>query len=177
MALRWVADDFEALVRDAPRDELDWASEGTRWSNRELLFHMWFGQRIARVMVPVMGGFSRLAPAVSRGYARVLTAGTAPYESVNYLSSVWGARLAGLGRARRWMARDTEWLLRWADGATRTELGRGMAVPPGWDPYFSAWMSREDLLVWAPRHYRHHRAQLTLTSARTEGDRGRRGLS
>ena len=172
-ALEWMREDFEALVGHAPSEELDRPSEGTKWSNRELLFHMWFGQRIARVMVPVMGGFSRLPGAVARGYARVLAAATAPYEWVNYIGSVGGARLVGLERARRWMARDTEWLLGWADGATETELGRGMSVPPSWDPYFTAWMTRQDLLEWAPKHYRHHRAQLTLSSVRTEsGPRG-----
>ena len=75
------------------------------------------------------------------------------------------------------MARDTKWLVGWADGATEAELARGMSVPPSWDPYFSAWMTREDLLEWAPKHYRHHRAQLTLSNVRAGRDGGVGGLS
>ncbi|WP_162164510.1 DinB family protein [Intrasporangium chromatireducens] len=161
-ALEWVRDDYEDLVRDADPRHLEAPSHGTRWTNRELLFHMWFGQRIARVMVPVMGGFSRLPAAVSHRYATALTWATAPYEWVNYAGSVAGARFAGLERARRWMARDTDWLLRWGEGASDADLGRGMSVPAGWDPYFQPWMSRAELLTWAPEHYRHHRRQLTL---------------
>ena len=61
------------------------------------------------------------------------------------------------------MRRDTTWLLRWAEAASAQDLARGMSVPTSWDPYFLPWMNRTDLLNWAPKHYRHHRAQLTLT--------------
>jgi hypothetical protein len=161
-ALEWIRADYDAITRDAAPGRLDALSDGTRWTNRELLFHMWFGQRIARVMVPVMGGVSRLPAAASRGYARMLAGATGPYEWVNYAASVGGARVAGLDRARRWMAHDTDWLVRWGERATEADLRRGMSVPRQWDPYFAPWMSRSDLLEWAPRHYRHHRQQLTL---------------
>jgi hypothetical protein len=62
------------------------------------------------------------------------------------------------------MAHDTAALLRWADAASDDDLARGMSVPAAWDPYFTPWMSRRDVLEWAPKHYRHHRAQLTMTS-------------
>ena len=165
-ALEWIRDDYCRIVPAATSSELDGRSDGTKWTNRELLFHMWFGQRIARAMVPVMGGFSHLPPAASRGYAALLTAATRPYEWVNYAGGVGGARFAGLDRAQRWMVGDTNWLIHWGDRATAADLARGMSVPPGWDPYFAAWMSRADLLAWAPTHYRHHRAQLTLGATR-----------
>ena len=161
-ALVWVGADFDTLTSGGSVGALDAPSEGTRWTNRELLFHMWFGQRIARVFIPMIGGFSRLPSPVSRQYARLLTALSRPYEWVNSAGSVAGARLGGLARARRWMANDTTAMLRWADTASDEELARGMPVPAGWDPYFTPWMSRRDLLEWAPKHYRHHRAQLTI---------------
>lgn len=160
--LEWVGADYEAIVRAASPVELDAPSAGTKWTNRELLFHMWFGQHVARILVPLMGGFSHVSPAASRHLAGALTAATGPYEWVNYAGSVWGVRLAGLDRARRWMAKDTEWLVLWLDRATEGELRKGMSVPPSWDPYFVSWMSREDLLRWAPQHYGHHRRQLSL---------------
>jgi hypothetical protein len=160
--LEWIRDDYVALVRSAAPADLDAPSEGTRWTNRELLFHMWFGQRIARALIPVMGAFSRLPPAASRAYAGLLATLTGPYDWVNYVGAAAGARTAGLDRAQRWMVADTAWLLRWGDRSSDADLSRGMSVPPGWDPYFTAWMSRADVIDWLPLHYRHHRAQLTL---------------
>jgi hypothetical protein len=43
-----------------------------------------------------------------------------------------------------------------------------MTVPESWDPYFLPWMSRSDVLDWAPKHYRRHRAQLTLEGLANE---------
>lgn len=162
-ALAWVRDDYDVLVRGAGPADLQASTLGTRWTNRELLFHMWFGQRITRVILPVAGGFSRLPVVVGRRFAGLLTAATGPYTWINYVAGVGGARVVSLERTCRWMRRDTGAVLRWADSASDRDLDRGMAVPPGWDPYLKEWMSRRDILEWAPRHYRHHRAQLTLT--------------
>ncbi len=60
------------------------------------------------------------------------------------------------------MHNHTAAILDWADRATHADLQRGMSVPPSWDPFFQPWMNRADLLDWAPKHYRHHRAQLTI---------------
>jgi len=160
--LAWIADDFDRLVANAADDLLDAPTAGTKWTNRELLFHLWFGQRIARVFIPLIGGFSRLPPGASRGWARLLAAATRPYEWVNYAAGKLGGRFVPPHVTRRWMHRDTDSILRWADRASTKDLSRGMSVPPSWDPYFLPWMSRADLLEWAPKHYHHHRAQLTL---------------
>jgi hypothetical protein len=165
--LEWILADFDSLVTDADDETLDAPTNGTRWTNRELLFHLWFGQRIARTFIPLIGGFSRLPPRASRAWARLLTAVTTPYEWVNYGASAAGGKAVPLKVTRRWMQQDTEWLLRWADRASAADLSRGMAVPQSWDPYFLPWMSRADLLAWAPKHYRHHRAQLTLKTMTT----------
>jgi hypothetical protein len=70
--LAWVAADFASLLGSAQVNELDAASVGTRWTNRQLLFHMLLGQRITRMVIVVMGGFSRLLPGASKGFSRVL---------------------------------------------------------------------------------------------------------
>lgn len=160
--MEWVRNDFDHLVVDEVHDLLDEPTVGTKWTNRELLFHMWFGQRLTRVLIPVIGAFSRLPPGASRGWSRLLTAATKPYEWINYAASAGGGRTLPLSTTRVLMARDTEWLLRWGDQASAADLERGMSVPQSWDPYFLPWMSRADMLDWAPKHYRHHRAQLTL---------------
>lgn len=158
----WIRDDFDQLVAGAAPADLDRASDGTRWTNRELLFHMWFGQRITRAIIVLMGLTSRLPRRFDAAFAWVLRAATTPYNWTNYVGAVGGARVVGLRRARRWMRADTDWILRWATRASQRDVSRGMAVPVAWDPYFAPWMSRADVLAWAPKHYRHHRAQLTL---------------
>lgn len=60
---------------------------------------------------------------------------------------------------------DTDWLVDWGRRATDAELQTGMAVPEQWDPYFTSWMTRADVLEWAPKHHDHHRRQLTLAVA------------
>ncbi|SDL55460.1 DinB family protein [Tessaracoccus oleiagri] len=173
-ALRRVGEDYAFLVGAATPDELLGPTRGTRWTNRELLFHMWFGQHLVRVFIPLFGGFARLPRPVSVGYARLLEAATRPYHWVNFAGPVAGVRAVRLRRAASWMAADTDWLLRWARSASDAQLAAGMAVPAKWDPYFRPWMSRADVLDWAPRHYAHHRAQLTLAAAdeRAEGSGG-----
>lgn len=74
--LEWLSDDFAVLIATASPAELDSPSHGTRWTNRELLFHMWFGQRIARAFIPLMGAFCRLPDPAQRAWARLLTATT-----------------------------------------------------------------------------------------------------
>ena len=123
---------------------------------------MWFGQRITRAVVVLMGVTSRLPWRLDVAFARALTAATRPYNWINYVGAVGGARTVGLRRAQRWMTADTDWIFRWATLASAGDVNRGMAVPQAWDPYFAPWMSRADVLAWAPKHYRHHRAQLTL---------------
>lgn len=168
-ALAWIMHDYRELVATAAPEELAAPSRVASWSNRQLLFHMWFGQRIARAFMHVIGVFGRLPRPVSTAYARLLTALTGPYNWVNHMGPVGGARVVPLARVERWMTGDTEALLRWTTGDPR-RLELGMAAPATWDPYFQPWMTRRDVLRWAPMHYRHHRAQLTLTGV--EGGQG-----
>ena len=80
----------ELVARAGPRD-LRRASDGTRWTNRQLLFHMLFGYLIVRALLPLVRVFGRLPDQYSRRYAAVLNAGTRPFHTVNYLGSCCGA--------------------------------------------------------------------------------------
>ena len=60
---------FHRLVAGATDTELRSASDGTRWTNEELLVHMLFGYLIARPLVVLAGVFSRLPKGASRGFA------------------------------------------------------------------------------------------------------------
>src|SRR6478736_118834 len=49
--LRRAQDDFHRLVARATPEDLRRCSRGTRWSNRQLLFHMLFGYIIVRTLM------------------------------------------------------------------------------------------------------------------------------
>ena len=160
----WAARDYVAILKAALPDELDLPTDGTAWTNRQLLFHMLLGQRVTRMVIVVMGAFSRLPPGASRAWAAGMAAVTPLYHRLNWLGGVVGGRLftvAGMGRQ---MEAVTAKILHFYDQASPGELRRGMTIPPSWDPYFSTWMDRAELMTWAPMHYRHHRGQLTLTT-------------
>lgn len=93
-----------------------------------------------------------------------MTAATSLYSRLNWLGGVVGGRLFTVARMGRQMAAVTAQILHFYDQASPSDLGRGMTIPPSWDPYFSTWMDRAQLMTWAPKHYQHHRRQLTLTT-------------
>lgn len=162
--LEWIARDYRAILRAARVGELDLPSDGTRWTNRQLLFHMLLGQRITRMVIVIMAVFSRLPPGASRAWAKGMAAVTPVYERLNFAGAVVGGRLFTEADMGRQMAAVTAKILHFYDHASPDEMGRGMAIPPSWDPYFSTWMDRAQLMTWAPKHYQHHRRQLTLTT-------------
>jgi hypothetical protein len=162
--MEWIADDFAAILAAARPEELDLPTTGTRWTNRQLLFHMLLGQLVTRMVIVVMGLFSRLPASASRAWAAGMAAVTPAYNWLNWLGGVVGARIFTVERMNRRMQAVTSKVLAFYDRAGPADLSRGMTIPPSWDPYFSSWMDRAGLLTWAPQHYRHHRQQLTLTT-------------
>jgi hypothetical protein len=164
--LLWIAADFEDIIRNAKADELDLPSHGTRWTNRQLLFHLVLGQNIALAGIPLLGLFSHLPPSASRIWSRLLDSCAGPYNWVNWAGSAVAGQVLKQQGMLRMMNRTTRIIVKWYERADNQALGRGMTMPGSWDPYFGQWMNRRDILEWAPKHYRHHRAQLTLTTIR-----------
>lgn len=162
--LLWIAADFRNILLGASDDELDLPSIGTRWTNRQLLFHMVLGQNITLAGIPLLGLFSHLPPPASRTWSRLLDSCARPYNWVNWAGSAAGGRVLKPAGMLRMMDRTTAVIVNWYGHANQDALGRGMTMPTAWDPYFMPWMSRRDVLEWAPKHYRHHRAQLSLTT-------------
>ena len=162
--LLWIAEDFRNIVSSALDDELDLPSIGTCWTNRQLLFHMALGQNIALAGIPLLGLFSRLPPSASRNWSKLLDACARPYNWVNWAGSAAGGRVLKPQAMTGMMDRTTRIIVAWYSHADSKALDRGMTMPVRWDPYFLPWMSRRDILEWAPKHYRHHRAQLSLTT-------------
>lgn len=152
----------ELVARAGPRD-LRRMSDGTRWTNRQLLFHMMFGYMIVRALLPLVRAFGRLPDRYSRRYAAVLNAGTRLFHTVNYLGSCGGAVVFRGPRLVAGFDRTIAALHRHLDEESETVLLRSMHFPVGWDPYFADRMSLMDVYHYGTQHFDFHRRQLTLT--------------
>ena len=91
--LERVRADFHTLVAAASPADLCRPSAGTRWTNGQLLFHMFFGYLVVRRLIPLVRLMGRLPEPVSRTFARVLEAGTRPFHTINYQSDRGAARV------------------------------------------------------------------------------------
>lgn len=153
---------FHDLLDHATVDDLRRTSDGTRWTNEELLFHMYFGYFIVvrlRLLVLVFG---RLPNSASRVFSAGLEAATTPFHYINYLTTVVGARIVGPSRLGAAFDQVITRLVRHLDRDSDPDLARGMHYPPSWDPYFKPYMTLADLYHYPSQHFEHHRLQLTL---------------
>jgi hypothetical protein len=66
--------DFRDLLAQADSASLRRQSDGTRWTNQQLLFHMLFGYLVVRALLILAGLFGRLPRAASRAFAHMLDA-------------------------------------------------------------------------------------------------------
>ena len=161
--MREAAADFRDLLDGATSAQLRRGSNGTKWSNEQLLFHMLFGYLVVRRLLPLVRILGRLPDPVSRSFAAALNSATRPFHVVNYLGSLGGARILGHAGMERTFDRVVNGLAASVLRATDADLSRGMHFPTGWDPYFQDYMTLADVYHYATQHYRHHRGQLTLT--------------
>jgi uncharacterized damage-inducible protein DinB len=158
--------DYCTLIEHASASQLRAPSDGTRWTNRQLLFHMLLGYLITRALLALATVFSVLPAAPGRAFARLLDALRAPFHLVNYLGSCAGALIVPLNRMPARLDKITARLQERVDRETPASLAQGMRYPVTWDPYFTSRMTRADIYRYPTRHYNHHRRQLTLPQAR-----------
>ena len=69
--------DFHQLIARAAPDDLR-LTDGTWWTNRQLLFHMVLGYGVVRTLLPLVRTLGRLAH--SRGCAATLNASRRPFH-------------------------------------------------------------------------------------------------
>jgi len=153
--------DFRQLVDNATSAELRRGSDGTRWTNEQLLFHMLFGYLLVRNLQPLVKAFSRWPTGVSRAFASTLNAATRPFHVINYVGSLGGARVLGYSGMEFVMDAVVGRLQKSVMRASEDSLNRGMHFPVGWDPYFKDYMTLWEVYHYPTQHYRHHRQQLT----------------
>ena len=154
--------ELDAWLGSASAEDLRRRSNGTKWTNEELLFHMVFGYMVVRALLPLVGIVSRLPAPAGRAFATVLNAGTLPFDVVNY----WGSRAASLVFNRRRMgrklARTTASLSRRLERETSGSLSRSMPFPDRWDPFFTPLMTLNDVYAYPTLHFDFHARQLSL---------------
>jgi len=150
------------LLGVATAADLARRSDGTRWTNQELLFHMLFGYLVTRNLLVIVKIVSRLPHRFGRAFTGLLDAGTRPFDWINYWGSRAGARVLGPARMGHWMNRVITSLRRHLDRETEQSLQRSMPFPTRWDPYFTEAMTLRDVYHYPTLHFAHHRRQLTV---------------
>ncbi len=158
--LRRVQADFHQLISSTSAVDLCRRSKGTRWSNRQLLFHMVFAYGVVRTLLPLVHTLGRLER--SRGVAATLNAGYRPFHLINYLGSCGGGQLLTPRAQAALLDRTIDALQRELAAETDTSLALSMHFPTAWDPYFKPTMSVLDVYHFGTQHYEHHRRQLDL---------------
>jgi hypothetical protein len=153
---------FHCLVATATAADLRRRSNGTRWTNKQLLFHMLLGFLILRALTRLVRVFGRLPDGASRTYARILNAGTRPFDAVNYLGSVAGGTTLTTHRMTVMFDHVIAALHRRLDAETDTDLARGMHYPTRWDPFFTDYMTLADVYRFPARHFHFHERQLSF---------------
>jgi hypothetical protein len=156
---------FHRLLDHATDTDLRRRSNGTKWTNEQLLFHMLFGYLIARALLILVRIFGRLPDGASRSFARLLDAIRRPFHLINYLGSRAGARAIPYSHMRSRFDQVIATLERKLDSERDSTLRRGMHFPTTWDPFFTDCMTLADLYRYPIQHFNFHRKQLTLANA------------
>jgi hypothetical protein len=152
--------DFAELVARTGRAALRRPTRGTRWTNRQLLYHMVFGYLIVRTLMPLVHVLGRSGH--SRKFAALLDAARRPFHWINFVGSWVGGQIVPPATMVALMRRTLRALRRRLDRETEQTLALTMHFPTAWDPYFRPLMSVRDVYHYGTEHYNHHRRQLTL---------------
>jgi hypothetical protein len=154
--------EFLGLIEKSSAEGARRRSEGTRWTNGQLLFHMLLGYLVVRTLLPLVRTFGRLPDGFSCAFARVLNAMTRPFHVINYLGGCAGALVFRGPRLAVQVNRTIGSLHRHLEDESLAALDRGMAFPEGWDPFFTDWMTLLEVYHYGTQHFDFHRRQLTL---------------
>jgi hypothetical protein len=155
--------EFHQLLVDADANDA-WAAptRGTPWNNEQLLCHMLFGYMIVQLLLILVKAFSRLPDAVSRRFAQVLNATAGPFDVINYYGSCAAALVYNRHRMGAKADRVIASLQRGLSRESDSALQRAMHFPTRWDPFFSDYMTLEDVYRYPREHFDFHHSQLTL---------------
>ena len=153
---------FRHVVESADVTGLARRSNGTRWTNEQLLYHMLFGYMVGRALLIIVKAFGRLPAGASRRFASGLDRASVPFNFINYWGSVGGAKVFSAKRMANMCDRVVGSLQRHLERESERELQRGMRFPTGWDPFFKPYMTLADVYHYPTQHFDFHREQLSL---------------
>jgi hypothetical protein len=153
---------FHQLLDHATAADLRRPSDGTRWTNEQLLFHMLFGYLIVRSLLVLARVFGRLPDWASMAFGRLLDTVRTPFHLINYAGSCIGARIIPRSRMGTTFDRVIAALQCRLDREPGADLRRGMHYPTTWDPFFARYMTMYGLYRYPTQHFDYHRQQLTL---------------
>ena len=143
-------------------DKLRRPSNGTRWTNQQLLFHMLFGYLVVRALLPLVRLFGALPDPASRAFAAGLDRTRRPFNSINYWGSVAGGRLLSPQRMTAKLEQVITTLQKRLEHEPDSTLSRGMHFPTSWDPFFRPYMTLAEIYHYPTEHFDFHQRQLTL---------------
>jgi hypothetical protein len=155
--------DFHRLIGDATPADLRRPSDGTKWTNQQLLFHMLFGYLVVRALLVLVRVFGVFPDGASKAFAKLLDSAHRPFDLINYLGSCAGAWIIAPKRMTRMLDRVIAALQQHLQRETGPALSRGMHYPTTWDPFFADYMTLADIYHYPTQHFRFHQRQLTLT--------------
>lgn len=94
--------ELHRLLADTERvDAWTKPTQGTRWTNEQLLFHMVFGYMVVQRLLLLVRSLGRLPDGVSRTYAHILDTATRPFDLINYYGSCAAALVYNRHRMER----------------------------------------------------------------------------
>jgi hypothetical protein len=159
---------FHAALDSSSAEDLKRPSNGTRWTNEELLFHLLFGYIVVVVLIGMVKLLGLLPRPATKPFASLLNAVTGPFNVVNY----WGSRLGAMFYNHKRMGpkfdRVIASLIRELDRASEASLRRGMHYPTEWDPFFKDYMTLADIFHYPTQHFDFHLKQLSLKQPRPD---------
>jgi hypothetical protein len=156
---------FHRLLAEAEqRSAWGKPTRGTRWTNEQLLFHMVFGYMILQRLLVLVRVFSWLPDAAGRTFARALNTAATPFDVINYYGSCAAARTYNRRRMGAKMDRVIAALQRKLAGERDDALHCGMHFPIRWDPFFTEYMTLQDVYRYPGQHFDFHERQLTLSA-------------
>ena len=155
--------DFHRLIGDATPADLRRPSDGTRWTNQQLLFHMLLGYLIVRALLVLARVLGLLPGGAGKAFARLLDSAHRPFDLINYLGSCAGAWIIPPSRMTRMLDRVIAALQQHLRRETSSALRRGMHYPTTWDPFFADYMTLAGIYHYPTQHFRFHQRQLTLS--------------
>jgi hypothetical protein len=152
---------FRRLLDGMSPDALRRPSDGTKWTNEELLFHMLFGYLIMWALIRIVKIFGHLPVRVSVLFASLLNRLTAPFNLMNYLGPRIGVKIYNHRRMGAKFDRTVASLRRRLAAENERSLRLEMCFPVKWDPFFKDRMTLADVYHYPFQHFEFHGLQLS----------------